>query len=163
MIESGDKQLPADLPFMEHALQMAIKAADIGEVPVGAVLVAADNTILARAGNNCIASNDPTGHAEIHVLRAAAQQVHNYRLPGTTMYVTLEPCAMCATAMIQARVERIVFGAYDPKAGALQSVYQIGTDGCLNHTFLVRGGVMAEQCSKVLKDFFSLRRQKKRR
>jgi tRNA(adenine34) deaminase len=160
--KSSEKQYDADRPFMELALQMAVKAADMGEVPVGAVLVAGDNTVLASAGNNCIASNDPAGHAEMHALRAAAQCIGNYRLPGTTMYVTLEPCAMCATAMIQARVQTIVFGAHDPKAGALQSVYQIGTDGCLNHTFSLRSGVMAEECSKVLKDFFSLQRQKKR-
>ncbi len=144
--------------FMELALEYAQSAAAMDEVPVGALLVDSSTNILAGAGNNCIAANDPTGHAEIHTLRLAAEKVGNYRLPGTTMYVTLEPCAMCATAMIQARVERIIFGASDPRAGALQSVYQIGSDGRLNHSFSITGGVCAGECARVLKDFFRKRR-----
>jgi len=143
---------------METAISYAHAAAAMREVPVGALLVTADNEILAGAGNNCISCNAPTGHAEIHVLRLAAAQTKNYRLPGTTMYVTLEPCAMCAAAMINARIQRIVFGAADPKAGALQSVYQIGSDGRLNHKFEITGGVYAEKCSRILKDFFKKRR-----
>ncbi len=156
---NGQKTKPSnDEQFMEAAISYAHAAAATGEVPVGALLVAGDNTLLAGAGNNCISSNDPTGHAEIHVLRLAAEKTANYRLPGTTMYVTLEPCVMCAAAMINARIQRIVFGAADPKAGALQSVYQIGSDARLNHRFEITGGVHAEECSRILKDFFKKRR-----
>ncbi len=144
--------------FMGMALEYAVQAAAMDEVPVGAVLVDSGNEILAAAGNNCIAANDPTGHAEIRALREAAQKVANYRLTGTTMYVTLEPCGMCAVAMIQARVKRIVFGAADPKAGGLQSMYRIGSDGRLNHSFVITGGVRAEECSLLLKEFFKKRR-----
>ena len=144
--------------FMGLALKYAVEAAAMDEVPVGAVLVGSGDDILAASGNNCISANDPTGHAEIHVLRAAAERRSNYRLPGTTMYVTLEPCAMCAVAMIQARVERIVFGATDPKAGGLQSMYRIGSDGRLNHSFVITGGVRAGECSLLLKKFFIKRR-----
>ncbi len=158
MSEVGTSVTGSDQYFMALALQLAEKAAASGEVPVGAVLVDADKNILACAGNNCIARTDPTGHAEVHVLRAAAMKRGNYRLPQTTMYVTLEPCAMCAAAMVQARVQRVVYGAADPKAGALQSVYTIGTDGRLNHIFQVQGGVMAAPCGQILKDFFRKRR-----
>ncbi len=144
---------------MAEALAYAAQAAAEGEVPVGAVLVVnREQHIIAGAGNNCIRANDPAGHAEIYTLRAAAAETGNYRLPGTTMYVTLEPCPMCAAAMIQARVERIVFGAADPKAGGVQSVYRIGTDGRLNHRFSVTGGVRAEECGGILKEFFRRRR-----
>ena len=140
------------------ALEFAARAGAMDEVPVGAVLIDDAGELLAGAGNNCIAAADPTGHAEMRVLRMAAQRVKNYRLPATTMYVTLEPCAMCAAAMIQARVARIVFGATDPRAGALQSVYRIGSDGRLNHAFMVSSGIMASACSLILQDFFKQRR-----
>lgn len=143
---------------MNAALACAAQAAVSDEVPVGAVLVSADRRLLAAAGNCCIAAHDPTGHAEIRVLRAAAVQLGNYRLPGTTLYVTLEPCPMCATALLFARVERIVFGAADPKNGGIQSLYRIGSDGCLNHRFTVTGGVLAEECGGILKAFFRQRR-----
>ncbi len=143
---------------MNAALACAFQAAVSDEVPVGAVLVSADNRLLAAAGNCCIAAHDPTGHAEIRVLRAAAAQLGNYRLPGTTLYVTLEPCPMCATALLFARVKRIVFGAADPKNGGIQSLYRIGSDGCLNHRFTVTGGVLAEECGGILKAFFRQRR-----
>ncbi|RUM38393.1 MAG: tRNA-specific adenosine deaminase [Desulfobulbus sp.] len=158
MTEQDFYDTAQDYIFMGNALECAADAASMGEVPVGAVLVDAHGTIIASAGNDCISSVDPTGHAEILVLRASAKKHGNYRLPCTTMYVTLEPCAMCATAMIQARVKRIVFGARDPKAGGLQSVYQIGTDGLLNHRFLVTGGVREDECGQILKDFFKSRR-----
>jgi len=148
-----------DYSFIGLALAYAERAAAMDEVPVGAVLVDSNGVLLAGAGNNCIAAGDPTGHAEIHVLRAAAERTGNYRLPETTMYVTLEPCAMCAAAMVHARVERIVFGATDPKAGGLQSMYRIGSDGRLNHSFVITGGVRAEECSRLLKDFFKKRRK----
>ncbi|MCI5146194.1 MAG: nucleoside deaminase [Candidatus Electrothrix sp. AR3] len=147
-----------DYFFMEKALKYADQAALRNEVPVGAVLVSPEKQIIAGAGNHCIGLNDPTGHAEIHTLRAAAKKKGNYRLPGTTMYVTLEPCPMCAAAMIHARVERIVFGASDPKAGGVQSVYCIGGDGLLNHHFVLTGGVLADKCSRILKEFFHQRR-----
>jgi tRNA(adenine34) deaminase len=149
-----------DEALMHQALAHAAQAAARDEVPVGAVLVSKAGEVLAGAGNNCIAAHDPTGHAEIRVLRAAAQQVGNYRLPGTSLYVTLEPCPMCAAALLLARVERIIFGATDPKTGGLQSVYRIGSDACLNHRFSLTGGVLAEECSRILQDFFQQKRKK---
>jgi len=143
--------------MMEQALVEAQGAADIGEVPVGAVLVL-KGEIIARAGNNVIANADPVGHAEIRALRQGAVALENYRLPGTTLYVTLEPCPMCAAAMVQARIERLVFGALDPKSGGVVSRYRIGQDGLLNHAFTVRGGIQAEKCSAILKEFFQKRR-----
>ena len=148
-----------DYSLMRLALAYAAQAAALDEVPVGAVLVSTDGRLLAGAGNCCIAANDPTGHAEIRALRAAAEKVGNYRLPGATLYVTLEPCPMCASALLLARVSRIVFGAADPKSGGLQSVYRIGGDGCLNHRFSVTGGVRAEECGGILRDFFRRRRK----
>ncbi len=150
-----------DLCFMDKAIGYAVQAAAMDEVPVGALLVDQGGDILAGAGNNCIQANDPTGHAEMYTLRAAAESLGNYRLPETTMYVTLEPCPMCAAAMIQARVECIVFGALDPKGGGLQSQYSIGCDGKLNHNFTVRAGVRAEECAKLLKEFFRQKRKKR--
>ncbi len=144
--------------WMDVAIVEASKAALAGEVPVGAVLVAADNTLLATGRNSPIASHDPTAHAEIVVLRRAGQLRHNYRLPDTTLYVTLEPCIMCVGALIQARVARVVYGALDPKAGGLVSCYQVGSDGLLNHHLQITGGVLAEKCAKLLKDFFRQRR-----
>lgn len=159
-LENAVKNETTDIDYicMGLALEQACGAASMGEVPVGAVLVDEENRVLAAAGNDCIASCDPTGHAEMRVLRDAGRKKANYRLPYTTMYVTLEPCAMCASAMIQARIRRIVFGASDPKTGGLQSVYQIGTDGRLNHRFVIQGGVRSDECSQLLKDFFRLRR-----
>ena len=147
-----------DTEMMALALQKAAESAALGEVPVGAVLIDAAGQILAAAGNNTISDNDPTGHAEIRVLRLAARTIGNYRLPHTTLYVTLEPCAMCAAAMVHARIQRLVFGAADPKTGAIISKYAIGTDNMLNHTFSVTGGVLELECSRLLKDFFQMRR-----
>ncbi len=150
-----------DTFWMEKALQQAVLAARAGEVPVGAVLVR-QKTLLAEAGNCPITANDPTAHAEIQVLRRAAALSGNYRLPDTTLYVTLEPCLMCAGAILHARVARVVFGAADPKTGALQSLYRIGSDGRGNHVIKVQGGVLSEQCSALLQDFFAARRKKDR-
>ncbi len=147
-----------DLRMMGLALGQARDAAARGEVPVGAVLVDSTGRLLAAAGNNCVGANDPAGHAEMLVLRQAAGILGNYRLPGTTVYVTLEPCAMCAAAMVHARIERLVFGAADPKAGAIISRYRIGTDGVLNHYFTVRGGILEIECGRQLKNFFRNRR-----
>lgn len=144
--------------YMELALEEAGKAADRGEVPVGAVLVDDQGKIIASDGNRVIEQNDPSGHAEMVVLRKAAQQVGNYRLTGTTLYVTLEPCAMCAGAMVHARIDRLVFGATDPKAGAVVSLYQLGEDSRQNHSFTVEGGLMAAESATLLRDFFKSRR-----
>ncbi len=143
---------------MRRALVMAQKAAFAGEVPVGAVLVDSNHRILAEAGNNCIQAHDPCGHAEMAVIRAAAARAGNYRLPGCRLFVTLEPCIMCAGACIQARLASVVYGASDPKAGALHSCYRIGSDGQLNHTLKVQGGLLAEECSALLINFFKKRR-----
>jgi tRNA(adenine34) deaminase len=132
--------------------------ADSGEVPVGAVVVDQQGNILAEAGNNCIAASDPSGHAEMRALRQAALQVGNYRLPGTTVYVTLEPCPMCAALLVHARIDRLVYGATDPKGGGIASRYRIGRDGMLNHAFMVTEGVLGEECSRLLRQFFQSRR-----
>lgn len=149
-----------DEAFMALALDEARQSALRGEVPIGAVLVGADGEILARAGNNPITLHDPTAHAEILALRAAGQEMGNYRLADTTLYVTLEPCVMCAGALVQARVKRIVYGADDPKAGGMVSCYQVGCDDVLNHTLEVEGGVLAAEAAAILQEFFRARRRK---
>jgi tRNA(adenine34) deaminase len=148
----------ADESFMSEALALAESAAAQGEVPVGAVLVV-DGKIVAGAANAPISRNDPTAHAEILALRAAGERVGNYRLPGTTLYVTLEPCPMCAAAMVHARVERLVYGAADPKTGAAGSVFDLARDSRLNHRITVTGGVLAEKTARLLQDFFRERRE----
>ena len=145
--------------MMTRALELARRAAAAGEVPVGAVVVAADGVILAEAGNTCVRDSDPSGHAEMVAVRLAGRRLGNYRLPGTTLYVTLEPCAMCAALLVHARIDRLVFGAFDPKAGAVVSRYRIGSDGLLNHSFTVTGGVLAEECGRLLREFFQNRRR----
>jgi tRNA(adenine34) deaminase len=147
-----------DIEMMGLALGRAEESAAMGEVPVGAVLVASDGSVLASAGNNTVCGCDPTGHAEIRVLRLAAEMMKNYRLLGTTLYVTLEPCLMCASAMVHARVKRVVFGASDPKTGAIISRYKIGSDNLLNHTFSITAGILSEECGRILQDFFQKRR-----
>ena len=142
---------------MRYALDLARHAQSEGEVPVGAVLVR-DEIMLGQGWNQPITRCDPSAHAEVMALRAAAHSAHNYRLPDTTLYVTLEPCAMCAGALIHARVARVVFGAYDPKSGAAGSVFDIlGTDR-LNHRVVVEGGVLAQACATMLTMFFKARR-----
>lgn len=149
-----------DIALMRLALAAAREAAAADEVPVGAVIVDAAGVVLAAAGNKIVAGADPVGHAEILALRAAAARVGNYRLSDTTLYVTLEPCAMCATAMVHARIRRLVYGATDPKTGAVASRYRIGSDGLLNHSFEATGGVLAEECGLLLRDFFQKRRSR---
>ncbi|WP_436794509.1 nucleoside deaminase [Actinospongicola halichondriae] len=144
-------------PAMAAALDEARAAEAAGEVPVGAVVVI-DGQIVARAHNRREATNDPSAHAELLALRDACATVGSWRLPGATVVVTLEPCAMCAGALSAARVERVVFGAADPKAGALGSLYNIGVDPRLPHTFDVVAGVDAEACGAVLESFFAPRR-----
>lgn len=143
---------------MQQALALARLAGEEGEVPVGAVLVGEDGTVLAESGNASIADHDPTGHAEIRVLRAAGRKLGNYRLPGATLYVTLEPCPMCAAALVHARVARIVFGAADPRTGACGSVFDLARSARLNHRIEVVRGVLADESGKLLRDFFSQRR-----
>jgi tRNA(adenine34) deaminase len=143
--------------FMQRALELAQRAEQHGEVPVGAVLVK-DGEIIAEGWNQPISSNDPTAHAEIVTLREAAAKLENYRLVDTTLYVTLEPCIMCMGAIIHARVKRLVFGATDPKAGAACTVYTIPADRRLNHHVEVEGGVLAGQCGNLLTEFFRQRR-----
>ncbi len=147
-----------DLRMMRLALERARDAQERGEVPVGAVLVGADGAVLAAAGNAPIAENDPTAHAEIRALREAGRRVGNYRLPGTTLYVTLEPCAMCTGALVHARVARIVYAAADPKTGACGSVFDLAREPRLNHRIEVIGGVLEEESAALLKAFFASRR-----
>src|SRR5215467_6473832 len=149
--------VPDDLHFMRLALEQARASADAGEVPIGAVLVRNDAD-LARSGNRTIRDNDPTAHAEIVVLREAAQILGNYRLANTTLYVTLEPCAMCAGAIIQARVPRVVYGADDPKGGAVRTCFTVLSHPRLNHQVDVTSGILAEQCAGILQVFFTARR-----
>ncbi len=148
----------ADIVWMEHALRLAHRAASEGEVPVGAVLVR-DGAVIGEGWNRPIGAHDPTAHAEIQALRAAAAQVGNYRLPDSTLYVTLEPCPMCAGAMVHARVRRVVFGAADPRSGAAGSVFDLLRSAQLNHQAEVEGGVLAEACGSLLKAFFRQRRR----
>lgn len=148
-----------DTVFMERALALAGEAARAGEVPVGAVLVDAGGEVIGEGWNRPIAAHDPSAHAEMIALRAAAARLGNYRLPGTTLYVTLEPCAMCAGAIIHARVQRLVFGAADPKAGAVHSLYDLISWPRLNHTVAWRGGVLGEACGELLRSFFRTRRR----
>ncbi|ADE16762.1 CMP/dCMP deaminase zinc-binding protein [Nitrosococcus halophilus Nc 4] len=142
---------------MHHALVLARHAEERGEVPVGAVLVQ-EGEMVAEGWNCPITAKDPTAHAEIQAIRAASQQLGNYRLVGTTLYVTLEPCAMCAGAIIQARIQRVVFGAFDPKGGAAGSVLSILPGDRLNHQVQCQGGILAEPCGAILSAFFRARR-----
>jgi len=146
-----------DIAFMQEALQEARSAADAEEVPIGAVLVHGGQ-IIAHSGNRTIRDCDPTAHAEIIVFREAARVLGNHRLAETTLYVTVEPCSMCAGAMIQARIPRLVYGANDPKGGAVRTCFQILSDPRLNHQVEVTPGVLAEECAAVVQSFFAERR-----
>lgn len=147
-----------DFHYMGEALAMAREALAAGEVPVGAVLVGEGGEILARAHNQPITLNDPTAHAEVLVLRQAASLLGNYRLPGVSLYVTIEPCIMCLGAMLQARIGRLIFGAADPKGGACVSLYRLPEDPRLNHRLEVRIGVREGECRDLLQQFFKARR-----
>ena len=144
---------------MGQALEQARTALGAGEVPVGAVVVAADGTIVGRGYNHPISSHDPTGHAEIMALREAAGSIGNYRLTGMTLVCTLEPCVMCAGAIVHARIARLVFGAYDPKAGAAGSIYNVVSDPRLNHQPEVVCGVREAECRQLLQEFFIWKRK----
>jgi tRNA(adenine34) deaminase len=149
--------MEASTQFMQEALVEARAAVAAGEVPIGAVLVH-DGKILARSGNRTIRDGDPTAHAEIVVLREAARLLGNYRLTDTTLYVTIEPCSMCAGAIVQARVPRLVYGADDPKGGAVRSCFEILSHPRLNHQVEVTCGVLAADCAAILQSFFAERR-----
>jgi tRNA(adenine34) deaminase len=149
--------MDTDVQFMQEALAEARAAAADGEVPIGAVLVH-DGKILARSGNRTIRDGDPTAHSEIIVLREAARVLGNYRLADTTLYVTIEPCSMCAGAMIQARVLRLVYGADDPKGGAVRSCFEILSHPQLNHQVEVSSGILAAEAAALLQSFFAARR-----
>jgi tRNA(adenine34) deaminase len=157
MTDDMNDTASSDRQWMQEALRLASLAEAAGEVPVGAVLVRAGE-VIGEGWNQPIGTHDPTAHAEIVALRDAAQRLGNYRLPDTTLYVTLEPCAMCSGAIIHARVARVVFGAYDPRAGAAGSVFEILTTDKLNHRVAVEGGLEAEHAAACLQRFFKARR-----
>ena len=146
-----------DEKWMTLALNQAIKAEEEGEVPIGAILVK-DNLLVARSRNQPISKNDATAHAEIQLIRAAGKKLKNYRLINSTLYVTLEPCAMCFGAIIHARIERIVFGAYDTKTGVCESCIDLKKSNYFKHQVNITGGVLKNDCSKILHTFFKLRR-----
>ena len=147
-----------DLHYMQMALEAAEKAGQRGEVPVGAVLVAESGDVLAVCGNRTIEMADPSAHAEMLVLREASRRIGNYRLVGTTLYATIEPCMMCMGAAVHARISRLVFGASDPRWGAAGSMYDFCQDNRLNHCIEATGGVLAEPCAQLMQDFFRRRR-----
>ena len=146
-----------DQKWMREALVLARQAEAAGEVPVGAVLVK-DGALIGSGWNQPIGAHDPTAHAEVMAMRAGAQRLGNYRLTGTTLYVTLEPCAMCAGALVHARVARLVYGAADPKTGAAGSVFDLTRTDKLNHRIEVQGGALADECGALLKEFFARKR-----
>ena len=147
-----------DAHYMGLALAQARRAQSQGEVPVGAVLVNLDGQVIGQGANAVIGQSDPTAHAEVVALRQAAAKLSNYRLPGTTMFVTLEPCAMCLGALFHARVARVVYGASDPKTGACGGRIDLTTRGILNHHADIEGGVLSEDCGQMLSQFFKARR-----
>ncbi len=147
-----------DRRFMARCLELARLAAQVGEVPVGAVLVDSLGVVQGEASNACIGAHDPTAHAEVGALRQAAAAVGNYRLPGSTLYVTVEPCTMCAGALVHARVDRLVFAAREPKAGAVVSTAQVLDNPALNHRIEVTMGVCEDEAVALMQDFFRMRR-----
>ena len=150
-------QMDADIELMEQALEEARVSAAAGEVPIGALLVH-EGQIIARSGNRTIRDCDPTAHAEMVVLREGSRKLGNYRLAGTALYVTVEPCSMCAGGMIQARVPRLVYGCDDPKGGAVRSCFEILNHPRLNHRVEVTAGILANECAAILQSFFAVRR-----
>ena len=147
-----------DEKWMQIAIREANLAKNKGEVPVGAIIIQ-NNRIIAKAHNSPISKNDPTAHAEVLAIRNASKKLQNYRLPGTTLYVTLEPCAMCLGAVIHARINRIVFGTSDPKSGVCGSTANLTSETFFNHKIIVNGGILEQDCKQILQSFFKLRRQ----
>lgn len=156
-----DENVKSDANWMQYALALAKKAELINEVPVGAIVVL-NNQIIGEGFNRPISTHDPAAHAEVLALQQAAKVLHNYRTIDTTLYVTLEPCSMCAGLMVHARVKRLVFGAYDYKSGAAGSVMNIANHSQLNHQIEILGGVESEECGQLLSDFFKRRRAEKK-
>ncbi|HEX8287441.1 MAG TPA: tRNA adenosine(34) deaminase TadA [Pyrinomonadaceae bacterium] len=150
--------IDADELLMREAINAAIKAGKTGEVPIGACLINEKGEVLAIAGNRTITNIDPTAHAEILVLREAAAKIGNYRLGGATVYTTIEPCAMCAGALVNARIKRLVFGALDERFGAVETLFRICDNSSLNHRIEIKSGVLAEECRKLMQDFFRRKR-----
>ena len=148
--------------WMRRALEEARKSAALGEVPVGAVLVDDGDRLVAAGHNQPIGARDPSAHAEIVVLRAAAQKLDNYRLPGCTLYVTIEPCVMCIGALVHARVQRLVYGAAEPRTGAIESAHRLFESGEFNHRPEIESGVLAGECAALMTEFFAARRKLKK-
>src|SRR5919112_566241 len=159
MMAEGEVGRELDAHWMRQALAEAEAARERGEVPVGACIVTTDGVLLAAAGNRTRTDCDPTAHAEVLALRDAARRVGNYRLTGAVVYSTVEPCAMCAGALVQARVARLVYGARDEKAGAVESVFRVCDSGSLNHRMELTAGVLGEECRALMQDFFRERRK----
>jgi tRNA(adenine34) deaminase len=154
-----DALIESDERWMREALAAALEAGELGEVPVGACLVSSEGTLLARAGNRTRMDCDPTGHAEVVALREAARRAGNYRLNGAVMYATIEPCAMCAGALVQARIKRLVYGAPDERAGAVASQFRICDTSFLNHRIEITSGVLETECRAIMQAFFRTRRR----
>ncbi len=148
--------------WMREAIKAACAAEKLGEVPIGACLVDAEGNLLAAAGNRTITDSDPTAHAEILVLREAAAELGNYRLTGATVYSTLEPCAMCAGALVNARIRRLVYGARDERFGAVRTHFKICDNDFLNHRIEIVSGILADDCRKLMQDFFRIKREKQK-
>ena len=146
--------------WMQTAIQAAITARDSDEIPIGACIIDKNGELLAVAGNRTITDCDPTAHAEILVLREAAAKIGNYRLTETTVYTTIEPCAMCAGAVVNARIKRLIFGAHDERFGAVESVFRLCDASSLNHRMAIKSGIMAEECKSLMQDFFRAKRRK---
>ena len=155
----AERDATEDIRWMRVALAEAWRAADAGEVPIGAVVVR-DGKPLGRGFNRPIQSTDPTAHAEMEALRAAARKTGNYRLPGSVLYVTVEPCLMCAGALVHSRVQRLVYGALEPKSGAVASTARVLESHAVNHRVMATGGVLADDCARLLTDFFAARRKR---
>jgi len=152
--------IKSDELWMQKAIEAAKNARDLNEIPIGACLIDKNGELLAVAGNRTITNCDPTAHAEILALREAAAKINNYRLTETVVYTTIEPCAMCAGALVNARVKRLVFGAQDERFGAVESIFRLCDTSSLNHRIEISSGVLAEDCRKLMQDFFKRRREK---
>jgi len=150
--------IDADEFLMRSAIKAAIEAWEKDEIPIGACLTNETGEIIAVAGNRTITDNDPTAHAEILVLREAAAKTGNYRLSGATVYTTIEPCAMCAGALVNARIERLVFGAHDERFGAVETLFRICDNSSLNHRIEIKSGILAQECRNLMQDFFRRKR-----
>jgi tRNA(adenine34) deaminase len=162
MMAEGEES-ERDTYWMRHALAAALEARERGEVPVGACIVTGDGRLLAQAGNRTRTDCDPTAHAEIVALREAARSLGNYRLTNAMVYSTIEPCAMCAGALVQARARRLVYGAHDERAGAVESQFRICTTSSLNHQMEITSGVLEEECRALMQEFFRARRMERQK